>query len=107
DRNRVRRVKGVVLHDDDGARLARIIFGTRDGPDVSSPHSSFQSDTASMNARSWAAWALAATACDCRCASARKDDARTSGTQIWIGRRPWARSRSRCSCTLILVGFAP
>lgn len=48
-----------------------------------------------MKAWSSRAKALAATACDWRCASAANSDERTSGTQIWIGRMPWARSRAR------------
>jgi hypothetical protein len=27
--------------------------------------------------------------------------ARTSGTQIWMGRSPSARSRARCACTRV------
>ena len=37
--------------------------------------------------------ALAATAADWRCASDRKAGDRTSGIQIWIGRRPCSRRR--------------
>jgi len=43
---------------------------------------------------------LCATNSDCRRASAANSGACTSGTQIWIGRIPWARRRWRCSCTL-------
>src|SRR5260370_4731941 len=35
-------------------------------------------------------------AADWRCAARLKEGARTSGTQIWTGRRPCRRSRSRC-----------
>lgn len=49
--------------------------------------------------KSWssAAWGLAATASDCRCACSAKWRDRVSGTQIRIGRSPWARSRARSS----------
>ena len=43
---------------------------------------------------------LCATNNDCRRASAANSGECTSGTQIWIGRIPWARRRSRCSRTL-------
>jgi hypothetical protein len=36
----------------------------------------------------------------CRRASATNSGECTSGTQIWIGRIPWARNRWRCSRTL-------
>ena len=39
-------------------------------------------------------------AADCLCASALNRRERTSGTQIWIGRRPCFRRRSRCARTL-------
>ena len=41
-----------------------------------------------MKAWSSPACSLCATASDCRCVSASKAGERTSGTQIWIGRRP-------------------
>ena len=44
---------------------------------------------------------LWATARDRRCASALKAGERTSGTRIWIGRRPCRRSHSRCARTLV------
>src|SRR5271170_1631068 len=44
-------------------------------------------------------------ASDCRCASDRKAGERTSGTQIWIGRRPCSRSRARCSRTFTREGL--
>src|SRR5260370_20137872 len=44
-------------------------------------------------------------AADWRCASERKAGERTSGTQIWIGRRPYARSRSRCARTFVREGL--
>ena len=50
DGDRVRRIESVVLHDDDGARLTRVILAARDRPDVAAPHSSSRSDTASINA---------------------------------------------------------
>jgi len=50
DDDRVRRVETIVLQDDGGTRLASIVLGVRDGPDVAPPHSSPQSDTASMKA---------------------------------------------------------
>ena len=50
NRDGVRRVKAIVLHDDDEARLARIVLAAGDGPDVAAPDSSPQSATASMNA---------------------------------------------------------
>ena len=53
-----------------------------------------------MNSWSSRAWLLRAAASDCRCASAAKAGERTSGTQIWIGRRPCWRSRARCARTL-------
>ena len=51
--------------------------------------------------KSWSALErrLLATAIDWRCASAAKPRARTSGTQIWIGRRPCLRSRKRWART--------
>jgi hypothetical protein len=42
--------EAIVLDDENGARLARIVLGPGNGPDVAAPHSSPQSDTASMNA---------------------------------------------------------
>jgi len=52
-----------------------------------------------MKAWSPSAASPAATARDCRCASAAKPSAVTSGTQICTGRRPCARSRARCART--------
>src|SRR6516164_2998617 len=46
-----------------------------------------------------------AVASDCRCASARKVRDRTSGTQIWMGRSPNRRNRSRCFCTFKREGL--
>ena len=43
---------------------------------------------------------LCATSRLCRRASAANSGECTSGTQIWIGRIPWARRRWRCSRTL-------
>jgi hypothetical protein len=59
-----------------------------------------------MNAWSSRRWELAATASDWRCAADRNAGAPTSGTQIWIGRRPCLRSLSRCSRTFTREGFA-
>jgi len=58
-----------------------------------------QSVMASTKDWSSSAVSLVATARDWRWASAAKPSAVTSGTQIWIGRSPWARSRSRCAAT--------
>ena len=105
DGNRVRRAEGVVLHDDDWPRLTCIVLPAGDRPDVASLHSSPRSETASMNAWSSNAWALPATAADWRWASLRKAAERTSGAQIWTGRRPCFRSRLRCSRTLTRDGL--
>ena len=59
----------------------------------------------STKAWSSRACGLAATASDCRRASARNAGDRTSGTQIWIGRKPCARSRSRWLRTFTREGF--
>jgi internalin A len=50
DRDRVRGVETVILDDDDRTGLPGIILAARDSPDVATPHSFSQSDTASMNA---------------------------------------------------------
>jgi hypothetical protein len=50
DRDLIRSVEAVVLHYDDGARLASIVLAARDCPNLSTFHSSYQLDTASMNA---------------------------------------------------------
>ena len=50
DGDGVRGVEAIVLKDDDRARLARVGLATGDSSDVAPPHSSTQSDTASMNA---------------------------------------------------------
>src|SRR6185437_5260508 len=104
DRDRVGCVEAVVLNNNDGAWLPSVVHAASDGPDLAPPHSP-QSDTASINACSSWACALVATANDWRCASDWKDGARTSGTQIWIGRRPCARSRSRCCRTFVREGW--
>ena len=46
----IRRVEAVILHDNRGARFTGIVFAARDRPDIAPPHSSFQSDIASINA---------------------------------------------------------
>ena len=56
----------------------------------------------SMNSWSLRASSLRAAKLDCRWASALNSLDRTSGTQIWMGRNPWRRSRSRCALTLSL-----
>lgn len=56
-----------------------------------------------MKAWSSLARRLAATAAVWRCASRANSGERTSGTQIWTGRRPRARSRRRCSRTRLLL----
>ena len=38
-------VKSIILHDDNRTRLARVIFSSRDRPDIAAPHSWPQSDT--------------------------------------------------------------
>jgi len=58
------------------------------------------SEIASMKPWSARARLLLATASDCRRAFAAKLGDRTSGTQIWTGRNPSARSRTRCARTL-------
>lgn len=80
--NGIRRVKTVVLKDNDGTRLASAILPARNGPDFAAPHSSPHTEAASTKAWSSCACALTATASDCRCASLRKPGARMSGTQI-------------------------
>jgi hypothetical protein len=50
DGDGIRGVEAIVLNDDDQARFARVGLATGDSPDVAPPHSSIQSDTASMNA---------------------------------------------------------
>ena len=55
DGNRVGRLEAVVLYDDGGARLARVVLSPGENPDVTAPHSSLlslkpASETASMNA---------------------------------------------------------
>jgi len=89
----------VVLDDHGRARLARVAFARGNGPNLAAPHASPRSEMASM--KSWSALErrLLATAIDWRCASAAKPRARTSGTQIWIGRRPCLRSRKRWART--------
>lgn len=43
-------IEAVVLDDDDGARLTRVVLAPCDRPDLTTSHSSPRSDTASMNA---------------------------------------------------------
>jgi hypothetical protein len=50
-----------------------------------------------MNVWSSVACRLDATSRDCREAWAANLGDRVSGTQIWIGRSPCARKRSRCA----------
>ena len=55
DRDGVSSVETVILKDDDGPRLARIVLAARNGPDVAASHSSrsgsaVKADTVSMNA---------------------------------------------------------
>src|SRR5262249_11516039 len=50
NRDGVGAAETVVLHDDGGARLARIVLASGDGPDLAAPHASPQSETASMKA---------------------------------------------------------
>src|SRR5713226_5557337 len=58
-----------------------------------------------MNAWSSVACRLLETASDWRCAAAANAGERTSGTQIWMGRNPWRRRRSRCARTLSQDGL--
>jgi hypothetical protein len=57
-----------------------------------------------MKAWSSAPCWLDAIARDCWCAWSANCGDLTSGTQIWIGRRPCSRSRSRCARTRMAVG---
>src|SRR5439155_14158241 len=98
-RDRIRRIEAIVLDDDHRARLAGIARPAGSGPHFAPAHRSESSEIASMNAWSSAACGLAATAADWRCASAAKSGERVSGTQIWIGRNPCRRSRSRYPLT--------
>ncbi len=92
-------IEAVVLDDHCRPRLPGVAGTACNGPDFSTPHSSGHEETESMNSWSSAAATLAATARDWRCASSANPGARTSGTQIWTGRRPCALSRARCSRT--------
>jgi len=76
-----------------------LLEGRRNGPDLAALHPPDRSEIASMKSWSFPEWAFAATASDWRCACSAKIADRVSGTHIWIGRRPWARRRSRCACT--------
>ena len=91
DGHRCGGVEAVVLDDDDGSGLADVSASRRSSPDLASIHSSLAS--ASMNAWSSAACRLDATASDCWCACSVNCGDLTSGTQIWMGRRPCSRSR--------------
>jgi hypothetical protein len=53
--DRVVRVESVVLNDDGSTRLASVGSAAGDGPDFTTPHSSFQAEIASTNAWSSAA----------------------------------------------------
>lgn len=101
--NRGGSIETIILDDHDGSRLPGVRASGRSSVNVASLHpggvtsSVAQShEMASTNAWSSASPSLAATAADWRCASATNSGARTSGTQIWTGRRPWRRNRSRC-----------
>jgi hypothetical protein len=71
-----------VLHDDDWACRARVILATGYGADVTAPRSSRQSDKASTNAPILAGIGDRCHESEWRCTPDRKEDARTSGTQI-------------------------
>jgi hypothetical protein len=90
--DRVCAVEPVVLNDYHG--LGRVDTSGR-RPDFATPHSSSQSVNSSTKAWSSSAAGLLATRVDWRCASRSKPGAFTSGTQIWMGRSPCARSRAR------------
>jgi hypothetical protein len=92
-------VEAVILDDDDRPRLAGVVVATGGGPHLTALHPSIPLETALMKASSSAACELEATRLDCRDACAAKAGDLVSGTQIWMGRRPWARSRSRWACT--------
>ena len=92
-------VEPIVLENGRWPWLAGVLTAAGNGPDLAPPHSSGQTDTESTKAWSSALCSLAAAALACRCASAANPGARTSGTQIWTGRSPWARRRARCSAT--------
>jgi len=100
DGDRVSRVEPVILDDDNRLRLADVARPRCRGPDLATPHSS-SAESASM--KSWSSCAIGedATSALCRWASATNWGARTSGTQIWTGRNPSARSRARCACTRV------
>src|SRR5216683_2745482 len=75
-RDRIR-IEVIILDDHRGPRFAGVIGSARDRPDLGSPHGSGHSDTESTKAWSSSAASLAATARDCRCASAAKPSALT------------------------------
>src|ERR1700722_6180738 len=104
-RERAKRDRGgliepILLHDDRWSRLPWVVLDARNCPDLSALHKAESSETASTNCCSAAACSLAATGLDCLRAAATKERARTSGTPICTGRRPWARRRSQCNLTL-------
>lgn len=78
----------IVLNDDGWTRFAGVPAATRDCPYFAALHAEPISETESTKSWSSCALALSATATDCRCACALNDLDRTSGTQIWIGRKP-------------------
>jgi len=95
-----RRVEGVVLKDDGGPGFPRVVRTTGNRPDLAALHSSDQSAIASTNSCSSRSNRLSATNRACWRAWRRKLRERTSGTQIWIGRKPRLRSRARWARTL-------
>lgn len=100
-----RSVEPVVLQDRNRPGFAGVAWTTGGSPDIATLHVAFHSEMESMKAWSSLSYALWATASDCRCACAAKRLDRTSGTQIWMGRRPAARSALRCFCTRSATGL--
>lgn len=86
DRDGFGGVESIVLQHDGRARFSGVGFAG-DGPDVTALQS-FHSEIASTKAWLSRSAALRATSSDWRCASRAKARERTSGTHIWIGRRP-------------------
>ncbi len=93
-------VETVILNDYGWTGLASIVLPACERPNLASLHLSGQSETASIKFWSSFSCALLATANDCRRASFTNSGERTSGTHIWMGRRPCSRSRLRYARTL-------
>jgi hypothetical protein len=90
------RLEVVILNDQSGPWL-RGIDAASDQPDLSALHSSQFAEIASTKASSPDRASASITSRDYRRASSAKRTELTSGTQIWMGRRPCSRSRARCA----------